>query len=89
VRERLTRRPTRELLLAHRFPVALDELHGIPFDVGQWQLELLRPEAQTRLAGDVGIVRHDIHLRVVEERVLVQVAEPIVSQRSSTIPTFA
>ena len=37
------------------------------------ELEVLRPKANARRAGDIRIVGHDVHLRVVEERMRVQV----------------
>ena len=37
---------------------------------------MLGPEPQPGLACDGGIARHDVHLGVVEERVLVEVGRP-------------
>ena len=48
-----------------------------------------RPRAAAACRGRAPVVDDDVHLGVVEQRVLVQVRRADVSQRSSTIPTFA
>ena len=54
----------------------------VGWDLVDRQFEMFRPEAQPRLPGELGVVADDVHLGVVEERVLVQVGgaegEPVV-----------
>ena len=87
--ERLTRSPPRELVLAHRYPELIDHLDGVAAQLLKRELEMFCPEAQSRLPGEVAVVADKVHLGVVEQRVSFRFAEPTVSQRSSTMPTFA
>ena len=71
--ERLARSSTGELFFADRFPEGFDDFDRIASDLLDRQFEVFCPQAQARLEGEGGIVADEVHLGVVEERVLVQV----------------
>ena len=54
-------------------PQAVDDVGRVACDVVLLQLQVLSPQAQPRRTGDLAVMADDVHLRVVEERVLVQV----------------
>src|SRR5436190_3850250 len=74
VRQGLAAVAPRDLLLRDREPVLVDELDRVAFaDLSNWQLEMLRPEALARRTRKRGLAADEVHLCVVEERVLVEV----------------
>src|SRR5947207_2810475 len=74
VRERLAAVAPGNLLFGSREPVLVDELDRVAIADGlDWHLEMLRPEALARGARKRGLAADEVHLGVVEERVLVEV----------------
>ena len=71
--ERLAGLPALELFLADWFPEFVDRLERIGRDLFDRELEVLCPQAQPCLLGEVDVVADDVHLGVVEERMLVKV----------------
>src|SRR5947209_7939503 len=71
VGERLAVQPTLELLLGTRLPFGIDHVGWVALELCNRQLQMLGPEANPRLAGDLWIVGDDVHLGVVQQRVLV------------------
>src|SRR4029450_2430838 len=63
---------TVELLGANRLPALVDDVCWVARHVARRELEMFGPEAQPRLRSQWGIGRDDIELRVVEERVVVE-----------------
>ena len=64
-----------ELLLRDWPPPLVDELRGVAGDLVRRRLQMLGPEAEPRLAGEGGI-EETVHLRVVEQRMGIQVRRP-------------
>ena len=83
------RRVRSQLLAGDRPPELVDDGGRIAGDLRELALEVLGPQPQPRVARERRVAGDDVHLAVVEERVLVEVRRADVSQRSSTIPTFA
>src|SRR6058998_2513870 len=72
-RERLAAVAPGNLLFGSREPVLVDELDRVAIADGlDWHLEMLRPEALARGARKRGLAADEVHLGVVEERVLVE-----------------
>src|SRR5207237_4919134 len=71
-----------ELLVGERPPELVDDLRRIALELLRRPLQVLRPQPDARRARELGVARRDVHLGVVEERVLVQVRraerEPLV-----------
>src|SRR5437870_4802191 len=67
---------TLQLLSSNRTPELIDDANGLAADLLERTLEVLGPEAKARLAGEIGVAADDVHLRVVEQRVFVQVRRP-------------
>src|ERR1700685_3084559 len=65
-----------ELLARDRTPQRIDDLGRLAGDLLHRALQVLRPEPQSCLARDCGGAGYDVHLRVVEERMLVEVGRP-------------
>src|SRR5207253_10978531 len=61
------------LLVRDRFPHAVDNVGRIAGDLVDRPLQMLGPEADPSLRGEPGVPGYEIHLGVVEERVLVEV----------------
>src|SRR4051812_6552057 len=70
---RQARLPPLELLVADRHPELVEDVGRIAAQLLEGQLEVLGPETEARLACHLRIMADDVHLGVVEERVLVQV----------------
>src|SRR5438874_10635393 len=62
-----------ELLLADRLPEFVDCSDRVGGDLVGWQLEVFCPETLPRPESELRCVGDDVHLAVVEERVLVEV----------------
>src|SRR5439155_14858632 len=74
VRERLAAPAPLQLLHRARAPPFVDGLVRLDLlEIGRFALEVLGPEPHPRLAGALRVADDDVQLRVVEERVLVQV----------------
>src|SRR5204863_396431 len=74
VRERLAAVAPGNLPFGSREPVLVDELDRVAIADGlDWHLEMLRPAALARGARKRGLAADEVHLGVVEERVLVEV----------------
>ena len=56
-----------------RLPYPVDDGGGIAGDLVDRPLQMLGPEADPGLHGEPGVPGYEIHLGVVEERVLVEV----------------
>src|SRR5438270_3562817 len=67
---------TLELFDGNRAPELIDNASRLAGDLLDRALEMLGPEPQARLAGEFGVAADDIHLRVVEQRVFVEVCRP-------------
>ena len=66
VGERMARSSPLELLRRDRLPEGVDDLGRIAVDPVDGKLQMLRPEAKARLAGELRIVRDDVQLGVVD-----------------------
>src|SRR6476661_2433083 len=62
-----------ELLGRERSPDLVDQARRVAFERFGRAVEMLCPEPQPRLAGEYWVVADDVHLRIIEEGVLVQV----------------
>jgi hypothetical protein len=88
VRQRSAGAPPLELILRQRTPTFVDDVRRVACDLGGRSVEVFAPESQPCLPGEGGVVRDDVHLGVVEERVR-GMRSPTVSTRRSgwaTIP---
>ena len=65
-----------ELLAGDRAPQRVDDSGRLAGDLLDRALQMLGPEPQPCLASDRGVAGHDVHLGVVEERMLVEVGRP-------------
>src|SRR4029079_17907420 len=65
--------PPLEALLGERLPQLVEDTCGIAVDLLARALEVLLPEPEAHLARELRIADDDIALRVVEERVLVEI----------------
>src|SRR5439155_822737 len=66
-------RETRSRIVGTRAPETVDDLRRGTFELLGRALEVLRPESQPRSASDARVLAHEVHLRVVEQRVVVEV----------------
>ena len=60
-----------ELFGADRLPVVVDGFGWIVWELVEWEFEVFCPESTACAGGEFGVVGDDVHLGVVEERVLV------------------
>src|SRR4051812_12383414 len=70
---RATLPPALQLFLVDRVSELVDRLGRITGNVFDRELEMLRPEPSARTGGELRVMNDEVHLRVVEERVFVQV----------------
>ena len=77
-----------ELLLGDRLPALVDDGRRISVDLLDGKLEVLRPQPQTRVSREGLVAETTLTSESLKSECSFRFAEPMVSQRSSTIATF-
>src|SRR5439155_12180329 len=73
MRSRISAPATLELLGGDRAPQLIHDARGLTGHIVERALQVLGPQAQANIAGKALVAAHEVHLGVVEQRVLVEV----------------